>query len=449
MVELTFYGGVGEIGGNKILLEDRDAKVWLDMGAPFRLGEEYFTEFLGPRYRFGLRDFFGLELVHRIPGLYSMDALESTDFAWREPPYAGIFITHVHFDHTNHLRYTDGSIPVHMGEGTRTILESWETTSRSASLGDHDYRLFHTGDRIDAEGIDVEPVHVDHSAPAAYGYLFHTSGGTVAYTGDLRRHGPAGHLTDDFISAATRAKPLALITEGTRVTPEDPRRDLTEAEVKGKAVDVVRRAKGKLPFVTFPGRDVDRMRTFLEVAKATDRKFVVNGRTAHLLQTLKKDTRIRVPDVGSDDDLLIYDRRLDRTDTWEKTLHTIAKDRVVTAEDVKRRPGAFILQLEFWHLAELIDIQPPTGSPFIHSKSEPFEEDDIEDAILQNWLDRFGLVRHQLHASGHMSEREIAAMIETIRPARVYPVHTEYPERFTKFAQRVVQPQVGKTMHLA
>ena len=32
MVKLTFYGGAGEIGGNKILLEDKDAKIYLDAG---------------------------------------------------------------------------------------------------------------------------------------------------------------------------------------------------------------------------------------------------------------------------------------------------------------------------------------------------------------------------------------------------------------------------------
>jgi len=32
MVKLTFYGGVNEIGGNKILLEDMKAKVMLDFG---------------------------------------------------------------------------------------------------------------------------------------------------------------------------------------------------------------------------------------------------------------------------------------------------------------------------------------------------------------------------------------------------------------------------------
>jgi mRNA degradation ribonuclease J1/J2 len=31
MTSLTFYGGVSEIGGNKILLEDQDTRMFLDL----------------------------------------------------------------------------------------------------------------------------------------------------------------------------------------------------------------------------------------------------------------------------------------------------------------------------------------------------------------------------------------------------------------------------------
>ena len=35
LTSLTFYGGVGEIGGNKVLLEDRNARFLLDFGMSF------------------------------------------------------------------------------------------------------------------------------------------------------------------------------------------------------------------------------------------------------------------------------------------------------------------------------------------------------------------------------------------------------------------------------
>ena len=34
MPSVSFYGGVNEIGGNKILLEDNDTRIFLDFGGP-------------------------------------------------------------------------------------------------------------------------------------------------------------------------------------------------------------------------------------------------------------------------------------------------------------------------------------------------------------------------------------------------------------------------------
>src|SRR5207245_11442672 len=100
------------------------------MGAPFDLGDEYFVEFLQARDRFGLRDYFSLDLLARIPGLYSPDALDPTDMPWEPPAFSAIFITHVHYDHTQHLRFVDPNTPVHTAAGARTIPETRDTTAR-------------------------------------------------------------------------------------------------------------------------------------------------------------------------------------------------------------------------------------------------------------------------------------------------------------------------------
>jgi ribonuclease J len=44
MIKLTFYGGVNEIGGNKILLEHKDTKIFLDFGWSFTMGKDPFSE---------------------------------------------------------------------------------------------------------------------------------------------------------------------------------------------------------------------------------------------------------------------------------------------------------------------------------------------------------------------------------------------------------------------
>ena len=450
IVRLTFHGGVREIGGNKILLEDGDARLWLDMGQSFAFGTDYFVDpWLQARSRFGLRDYFALDLLPKIPGLYAEDQLAPTDFPWEASRFSGIAISHIHFDHINHLRFVDPEIPVFLGEGTRIMLESWmETSARSMDLGAHDWRMFRTGRSVSVDGLEVEPIHVDHSAPAAYGFLLHTSEGTLAYTGDLRRHGPHARMTDDFEAAAKKAKPIALIAEGTRVAPTEDRQQFSEAEVRRRAPAVVNAATGKLVLVSFYPRDVDRIKTFHAVAAETGRQFVLSAKTAHLLWSMKRDTRIQVPDVVRDPHVLVYFRQLTREDTWEKDLRAKVASKAVDATYVNQHQGELMLQLDFYQLTELVDLKPIEGSPFLHSKSEPFDEEDVEAEIRDNWMKRFRLAPVQLHASGHCSHTEMRDLVRAVNPEVVIPVHTEHPELFTRFGPKVIEPTYQGTIDL-
>jgi mRNA degradation ribonuclease J1/J2 len=44
MTSLTFYGGVGEIGGNKILLRDENTSIFLDFGKNFERERRFYDE---------------------------------------------------------------------------------------------------------------------------------------------------------------------------------------------------------------------------------------------------------------------------------------------------------------------------------------------------------------------------------------------------------------------
>ncbi|HLM70567.1 MAG TPA: MBL fold metallo-hydrolase RNA specificity domain-containing protein, partial [Thermoplasmata archaeon] len=108
-----------------------------------------------------------------------------------------------------------------------------------------------------------------------------------------------------------------------------------------------------------------------------------------------------------------------------------------------------LLALDLAHFPELIDLRPPRGSPFIHSMSEPFSEDDVDDRVMHNWLDHFGLTFHQMHASGHASGVELLELIRATGARRVYPIHTEHPEAFEKAGPTVRSPELGTTYPIA
>jgi len=439
-VKLHFFGGVGEIGGNKVVVEDGDTKIFLDHGRCFHWGEKYYINWLRPRDRAGLRDLFEFDLIPKLPGLYAEQELEGSGLPYELPQYQGVFVSHIHFDHIYEIRYVDPQIPIFLGETTLAMLRSWETTSPGfAKFGEHDYRTFRTGRKIRVDGLDVEPIHVDHSTPGAYGFLVHTSEGTLVYSGDLRRHGPHGEMTQDFVAAAAEKPPAALLLEGTRVAPEDPRQNLSEAQVRERIEGLVS-STDKLVLVSFYGRDVDRMRSLAEVAERTGRTFVLTTRDAHLLEALEGDPRLTIPKPFGSPHVAVYQRELDKPLTWEKGY----EGRCLGPEDIRAHPGRFLLHLDFYQLTELIDIQPSKGSLFIRSKSEPFEEDDVEEPVLQNWLRHFELSFHPAHASGHGSQEEIFGMAKAIAPQRLFPIHTAHPELFVGAAARVKLPVRGE-----
>jgi len=443
---LTFYGGAGEIGGNKILLEDRDTKVFLDFGEPFHLKDKFFIDYLSPRDRCGLKDMFFFDLMPRIRGLYDEDWLECTDLRYEPPRYDAIFISHMHFDHAMQLKYADRKIPVHLGSAADKIRESWTVTAKT-DFGEHDFKRFRTGSKIKVGSIEVEPVHVDHSVPGAYGFIIHTSEGAIAYTGDLRMHGPRSDMTEEFVKKAKEARPIALISEGTRVSDSDPREGLSEKDVEERAKSLLTRNR-RLAIVSFYPKDVDRMRTFRDVAKATGRKFVVSTKVAHLLRALKGDPRISVPDPMTDPNMLVYARNMERPMPYDKEYKDLLgkSDHVVGCDYVRKDQRSIIFHTDFGQLTELVDVCPEPGSLFIRSKSEPFEEDDAQDEVLMNWVEFLKLDFQQAHASGHASMKEIFGMVKEICPRHVVPVHTEHPELFAGFSSKVNRPVPMKRM---
>jgi len=446
MVSLTFYGGVDEIGGNKVLLEDGDVRVFLDFGQSFTMGCEFFTSWLSPRAVNGLGDYFEFGLLPKLKGLYAEEQLEYTDVPYVKPKFDAVFLSHAHFDHVNHIQFLDPKIPVYLGAGTKLFLEAMEKTSSFCDYGEHRFRTFRTGDKIKVGDLMVEPVHVDHSIPAAYGFLVHTSESAVVYTGDLRAHGPRRDMTEEFMNKARDCEPVAMICEGTRMVEKEKRKNYSERQVETLSDKVVS-STDKIVFVTRYSRDMDRFRSFYNVAKSNDRKIVISSKTAHLLSRLVEDKRLDLPDPLKDENILVYYKRKKTGEFDEKDYYVWERDfteKMATYEFVRENQSKLVMDLDFYQFAELIDIKPSPGSHFIHSMSEPYSEEDIEDQVMHNWLNHFKMEFHQLHASGHLNRRQLTSLINYVKPERIFPIHTENQHLFNKISSYVQTIKCGK-----
>jgi ribonuclease J len=504
VANLTFYGGVKEIGGNKILLEDDRGKLFLDFGYPYKKYHDFYEEYLKPRAGAGLLDLLMMGLLPRLEGIYRADL--DTENLWQQfrgteryrilADIGGILLTHAHLDHSGHISFLREDIPVYSTATTAFItkaiqdsgkadfdqqvcyftprveecLKGWRQGAYVASGGCDRQRRFCVAEKseLSEEAMDFwergarqkklasQPLDdigkcsfnlqcfpLDHSIPGACAWGVETSSGWLVYSGDLRLHGKRRSLTEAFIHKAAQLRPRALILEGTNV---DRAANVSESEVYDNAFKAIQGARG-LVIADFPARDVDRLLTFLRIARETKRKLAILPKDAYLLKTMRLLEQ-EIPDVVRDDAIVLYQETTASKSppAWLKKTYEECSNKVVLASDIRSNQGDFILCFSFWDLNELPSIQPRRGSIYVFSSSEPHtEEQEMDFWRLHKWLEHFQLrafglpvqkngkweipeEQKGLHASGHACGPDLLRVARGIKPEMLVPVHSEKPE---------------------
>jgi ribonuclease J len=524
MVSLTFYDGVNCIGGNKILLESDDTALLMDFGLNFGAEGRYFDEFLNGRLIFGISDYLALGLLPPLKGLYRPD-LELPGVwdghkkhrLFRELEVNGLLLSHAHVDHNGYLPYLKRDIPIYSSLTTAFITKVMQDTKGGNAFQETCYIVNKKGvdgqlqsqkDRkipyeqrpffaMDSEGylesqaafwgrcdgkrslnscpmgtcsyhetkignLNVCWWPVDHSIPGAGAFGVETLSGWVIYTGDLRLHGKNAHNTRDFMKAAAELHPLALICEGTHPETEKP---VTEDEVFENSLAVVSSAKGRLIIADFGPRNIDRLISFLEIARETNRQLVLTYKDVYLLDALHDAGEPGVPDPFTDGHFVLYNRPKGLFASWEKSLidkyKLLCPERLVNSQEIQREPGRFILCFSYYDFPALLDIAPEKAV-YIYSSSEAYNEEMmIDHNRVKNWIDFFGMElygglgedreKSGFHASGHIHGPGLMELVETINPQVLIPVHSEdrsFFERHFGGKLKLLLPGPGETIKL-
>jgi len=458
LTNLTFYGGVNQIGGNKILIEDRrsDASVFLDFGMNFTEHSRYFEEFIQPRTANGMMDLLELGIIPNIKGIYRHDLLEFAKMdKHKEPIVDAVILSHAHLDHAAHISFLDERITIFCSEITKTILKVLQKVGRrSMEYEVFDFkrrpvlnyrgaaveRKFNTvKGKFNVNGLEMELVPVDHSIPGACGVIIYGSDKTIAYTGDLRMHGTDAHLTEEFVERVKIAKPDLFLCEGTRI---DETERNTEAYVKVNSEKAVSEAEG-LAIADFAFKDLTRFNTFFEVAKESKRKLAIPFKDAYYVRELAKIIS-RTPNIKNDDILLYQKKKGSGTyrendyDDWE--LEFLDWPNTVKADYIHKHQKEIVVALGYYDMPDLVDLKPNKGSIYIKSASEAHnEEERIDLNRLGNWLSHFGLDYKHVHASGHAPSTDIVKMINEVKPKLLIPIHTEKPDEFSKLVSNKIE----------
>lgn len=453
-----------EVGGNKILLDDNGTRIFLDFGKGFSRRTKYFEEYLKPRPANGLVDFIEMGLVPDLPGIYRDDLMEMAGKKAEVPAVQAVLVSHAHADHVDYISFLHRNIPVYMGGTCYSILKAIQERAprdferevldfiprpakRGAKPVDRKIETFRSGRKFKVGSLEILPVHVDHSIPGAYGFIIYTSAGAVVYTGDIRLHGARPEMTREFVREAKAAKPVVLISEGTRIA--DASAEESEPFVFREANSLVSKHQSAPVFADFNFKDVDRLRTFYRVATHNGRKLVVKLKDCYYLKQLSKDPNLGIPSYDDKEIVIYKPKQVSGTytdgDYYGEDAKFAGMQNAKTAAEISKDPGRYLCAFGYFGFSALIDMKPPPGTLYIHSASEPYNEEMLlSQERVDNWLDRFGMNRHQIHCSGHAKSLDLFQVVKEIDAQMLFPVHTEHPELFVRATRKMTVVQESR-----
>ncbi|MCD6260497.1 MAG: hypothetical protein J7J28_01720, partial [Thaumarchaeota archaeon] len=304
---------------------------------------------------------------------------------------------------------------------------------------------------------------VDHSVPASFGFLVEDA--SLAYTGDIRIHGPRKDLTERFLEKVCGVD--YLLIEGTRI---DTSTNISEENVFKMIEEYVAEKPEKFACVMVSQTDLDRVRGIIEIARRLDRTPILSPRLAYLIDKLMEaKTKVALPSLK--DACIYFERRSLRgggydlsprhyrrwmREVYESRLDGRRDGVLRKAEEISKDQGKYILianSLDY--VLELAQIRPEPGSRLIVSTSEPHdEEQEISWGKFLEWVDLLRLDMRMAHSSGHADRESILKIIEEVDPRAVIPIHTERPYEFQRLKRvgdircEVILPHVSKSITL-
>ncbi|MEU6170564.1 MBL fold metallo-hydrolase [Streptantibioticus parmotrematis] len=403
MVLIEFWGGLGVIGGSKITIRDGGHRVMLDIGMDIPSGADLFRLPVRPRPGRELADRLRMGAAPRVPGLFDPAVLAEGDPLAAPAEPTSVFVSHPHIDHVGLAGWVRPETPVYAHTDAVDVLRALDASGQGLPGGDPDWRRLTAGEQVAVGPMRVECVPVDHDVPGASGYLVHTSGGTLAFTGDIRFHGR--HPERSWAFADRAAACDVLVTEGTTLGWDMTGPVRTEDDVARDFATALAGTPGLVLLSLYP-RDVERVHEFLALAKDAGRTVLWPARVAAFLRELG------VADV--------------------------------TEGLPQGDPGGYVVVPDPDDLPALLDLPIGPGRPdsvFVHANGEPLGPFEPRWAPFTDWLAALSVPLRQIGCSGHATQDDLHVLLERTRPQVLFPIHTTAPTR--------LHPPTGTTRVIA
>ena len=387
-LKITPLGGLGEIGGNMMVIESENQAIIVDVGMSFPDENMHGVDILIPDFTY-IR-----EIKDKI---------------------VGIIITHGHEDHIGAMPYLfkEMQFPVY---GTSLPLEMIGSKLDEHKMREHRsfLRAIEKRTPIKIGEFEVEWIHVTHSIIDCSCIAVTTEAGTMIHTGDFKiDHTPYDGLPTDLHRLAHYGEKGVLVLTSDSTNSHSAGFTRTEKTVGPTFDRLFTGAKGRVLMSTFSS-NIHRVAQAIERAITFGRKICVIGRSMEknldLAMTLgyikfPKDQFIEAHEINkyNDNEILIV-----TTGSQGESMSALYRMAIHEHRHIKIKPDDLII---------------------LSAKAIPGNEGSVS-GIINHLLKAGAKVAYQeysdIHVSGHASQEEQKLMLRLVKPKFFLPVHGEY-----------------------
>ncbi len=384
-LRIVALGGLGEIGINCMSYECGDDLLLVDVGLMFPDADMPGVDYVIPDFSY-IRE--------------------------RAGKLRGILLTHGHEDHIGALPFFLREFPVPV-YGTALTLGILSGKLQEYKV-DAELVIVKPRDVVELGCFQAEFLRVAHSVVDGCALAIRTPEGTVIHTGDFKLdQTPVDGQPTDLASFARYGDEgvLALLSDSTNVEREGY--TISERYVGEALADLFPKCRGRIIVAAFSS-NIHRVQQVADVAAATGRKVLLNGRS--MIANVKIARELGYLNIA--DELLMDIRELN---------HLPPEQVCIISTGSQGEPMSALVRIA---MDDHKQIKLEKGDTVIlSSRNIPGNERTISELI--NHLYRRGADVHhekvsEVHVSGHASQEELKLMMNIVRPRFFLPIHGEY-----------------------